>query len=111
MAAQQQSWHQKLITMWASPAGFLVFFGALVWGIQLNVGFVQLTSRVTGIEAQQRAQVDQMSAISENMLRITLTLDNMLKDIEHNTEQIDQHNAEAEKWKRKISVMEDRTGC
>ena len=44
---------------WATPAGVILILAAVTWGVQLNVGYAQLTA-LTAAAAERSARVERL---------------------------------------------------
>lgn len=99
----------RLIEQWSGPAGFLVLFGAIVWGIQLNMAVLGLTKGEMAIAKELSEMTKAAHLSSENMIKVSVLLESLTERVEQNSSAIAKHNEEAEAWKRKISVIEDRS--
>lgn len=95
------------INKWVTPATIVVVFGAIVWGVQLNIATLQnskahaangvaidkLAERVTADEFTQQKTALLLQQVSANLARLE--------------QAAAAHNAEAEKWKRQIIRNQD----
>jgi hypothetical protein len=96
------------VQRWITPFTVLTFFGAVIWGVQLNYITLQLTEAV----AVQKDQIDRLrrddAAVSVTLAQGIMVQQHIVKALERIEEQLDQHDDEAEEWKRKILLNEQK---
>ena len=106
--AQQESALLTIASKWATPAGLTIMFGAIVWGVQLNFAIINLTDKLGEIDAEadvsQRTQRD----IAATVLKATLMMDEMEKDVLAVVKHVNDHNKESAEWKQRILILEER---
>lgn len=95
---------------WLTPTGFLLLFGAVTWGIQLNVGIMKLTEAVAEGKAKDEQLVSELNSISHNNLKLAIIVEGLKEDVDENTERLEEHEKGSEEWKRKILKNELRYG-
>ena len=91
---------------WLAPAGFLVVVGAVVWGIQLNVAVMRLTSGMSRLESRGTETISELDANTKQIARIAIILDQVEKRMEKFEEKFDQHEKEAMKWHAQVIALE-----
>lgn len=69
--------HPRWWEAWTTPAAFLVLFGGIVWGVQLNFVVLQHTKEIATLQQNQNKIVELMSEQSERCLRTTLLIDSL----------------------------------
>ena len=98
----------ELLEKWASPAGILVLFGGIVWGVQLNVATMNLTKQMAVMDGKSEELSHEMAKISQNNVRTSMILATLTKDVEKAVNHVHDHEKESEDWKRRIMLNEER---
>ena len=98
----------ELLEKWISPAGILVLFGGVVWGVQLNVATMNLTKQMSGLSGKTDELSHEMSEIAQNNVRTSMILSALTKDIDRALEHTEEHERDSEDWKRRIMLNEQR---
>ncbi len=93
---------------WVSPTGFVIVIGGIIWAIQLNVGFVQLTSTQAKILERQELHILEDQEHARQLNRVVLLLDVLERRLADTEKDVKQHNRDAEGWKQKILLMEQK---
>jgi len=87
--------HPKWYDKFVSPAGVMILFGAIVWGIQLNFATLHNTQAIGELRATQAEGVRLLNETALKMERISA----MLGALERRHSE---HLTEAELWKERI---------
>ncbi|MGI9571134.1 MAG: hypothetical protein ACR2PH_15680 [Desulfobulbia bacterium] len=87
---------------WFTPAGLLVVFGAIIWGVQLNWGVLRLIEENTEAAAIREEILAKQVAVTINLERTTLLLSVLEQKVEVLDDKVEAHEIEAEKWKERI---------
>lgn len=94
------------LTRWLTPEVFLLLLGGIVWGVQLNIGFVKLTEAVSQLAAENQKQNALMAETTLVLKEITLMHAELRRDFEEEKERDEDHRSNAEQWKRRIALLE-----
>lgn len=105
---EQQSALLTIASKWATPSGLLILFGAVAWGVQLNVAIINLTDKVSELDVKTDATLTTQAEIAANVLRATVLMGEMEKDMMAVMRHVDEHNDESEAWKQRIIRLEER---
>jgi len=70
-------WYDKFF----SPAGVMILFGAIVWGIQLNFATLQNTESIGELRASQEDGIKLLYEATIKLERTAATLDSLEKRI------------------------------
>ena len=76
---------------WLGPTGIVTLIGALIWGIQLNVGYSLLKEQVGRIQAQTEVATEVNHRQNEQIARIAAILDSLEQRV---TRYEDRHNGD-----------------
>jgi len=95
---------------WLSPAGVLVVIGGIVWGIQLNIGYVMLAEKVAANTVSIKAISKSLEVTAINNATTSIILEAMREDIKHSSDHITKHDSESGVWKERIIKLEERNG-
>jgi hypothetical protein len=102
----------EFLKQWTAPTVLLslalLVFGGIVWGIQINFTLVKLVESDAAFESALDKQKEYQAADRVSMAKITLVLDRLVSEVKVNRKAIAEHNTEAEKWKRRILLNEQR---
>jgi len=98
----------EVLKGWLSPAGALLLLGGIVWGVQLNVATMNLSSQMSELNAKQGNISDRLLEVSDNSLRTTLLMKQLTERMAEMDADVDVHFDEAEDWKLKIIAIEER---
>ena len=99
---------QEFTSKWITPATLLIMFGAVVWGIQLNVAVVANAKAVGAVTASQKDLQAKQAEHDLAWARAVVIQEQLLERLATNEESLDNHLIEAEQWKRKILQNETR---
>lgn len=93
---------------WMSPAGLMVVFGGLVWGIQLNFAVLTQQADIAGLKEayDKQQQINHEHALQ--MTRIALLIDQVVEKVERLDRDSGKHEAESGLWKRMIENNKTR---
>lgn len=93
---------KNALSNWLSPAGVLVLFGGIVWGIQLNIAVVENAKAISkltkAVEVEEAINVAQ----NETLARTAVILDNITERLRAAEGHVVEHDRDAEQWKRRI---------
>lgn len=89
----------EFLGRWNTPAGWMILFGAIVWGIQLNYTVIQLVDTLAEERAARLEMTNTLTEIVVTQAKTTVLIDNMMKRVERIDQHVDDHDREAEKWK------------
>ena len=93
---------------WVNPTTVVILFGAVVWGIQLNVVVLDHTEKLAKNTTKNELQDSELRAHSEALIRLSTILDSLERRVEKNTVHSRSHETESEEWKRIIMQNESR---
>lgn len=97
------------IQKWVTPATVVIVFGAIVWGVQLNVLSLQHT-RAIAANHEKIIQLESREIKTEfDLQRTALLLEQTSANLAELKTAHDNHIQEAERWKRRILLNEERT--
>ena len=86
---------ERIVDKWLGPSGLLVLFGAVIWGVQLNLGYINLIEWKAITDKEHR----QVLIVLE---RLTASLEAVTKTARTAAEYGPKHEANAHLWKLKI---------
>lgn len=93
---------RRFMDKWITPTTIAILFGAIVWGVQLNV----LTMNLVESDAEQNEKIEKLAAsindMSFNTTRQSLIMDATVQKLTKIDAQLAEHIKTAEKWKRRI---------
>ena len=73
---------KMIIDKWSGPAGIMVIFCAIVWGVQLNVGMLRIVEEIGQLkEADIRHQIEQ-TQLSNDITRAAAILDSVANQLD-----------------------------
>lgn len=98
---------KMLIDKWSGPAGLMVIFGLIVWGVQLNVATITQTRLIERNQANIELLLDKVGQSELNAARTAIILDQIDARSRVNQQDIRAHNKEAETWKQQIIRNQD----
>ena len=75
----QGSTLNQIIQKWSGPTGVVVLFGAIIWGVQLNLATLSLVEEVTIMRQQHEELKDEVNGLSSQVLRMTAVLDSAIR--------------------------------
>jgi len=91
------------LTQFISPAGILLLFGGVVWGVQLNIAVMSLTGTVKQQEIRIKEISKQDQETIQMMIKTTAILDNLTRRFEKVENVLETH----EGWKHRIIRLEE----
>jgi ribosomal protein S15P/S13E len=97
-----------LLEKWASPAGVLIMFGGVVWGVQLNIATMNLTKELSAIDGRTNELSKELVEVSKNTIRTSVILNSISKEVDNAMNHVESHKEDAEDWKRRILINEQR---
>ena len=97
----------EFVKKWMTPATVLTAFGAVVWGVQLNI--ISVKNSETGAANAQAIRVltERVTSDEFELQRTALLLEQTSANLAALKRASEAHNAEAEKWKRQIIRNQD----
>ncbi len=78
------------LKQWASPTGFLVILGGIIWGIQLNLAVLQHTQDIGKLYRLQQENTKVLQELVITQAETAIILRQITKDV-------DKHNRHTEK--------------
>ena len=97
---------RRFMDKWVTPTTIAILFGAIVWGVQLNV----LTMNLVESDAEQNEKIeklaDAVNSMSFNSTRQSLIMDATVQKLTELDAKLADHMKAAEKWKRRIIANE-----
>ena len=98
---------KMLVDKWSGPAGLMVLFGAIVWGVQLNIGMLRLVEEMERNRLNIELLLERNAEIELNAARTALILDQIDNRLREDHLDLKNHLTEAEQWKREIIRNQD----
>lgn len=98
----------KFAEQWTTPTGIMIIFGCVVWGVQLNMAVMSLNERVTAASTRTGANESALVVVSQNNLKTALIIEHLQTEVAEVVEKSEEHSKEAEEWKRRITVLEQK---
>lgn len=95
------------VQKWVTPATVVIVFGAIVWGVQLNLLSLQHTRAIAANHTAIKAINDRLTADEFSLQKTALLLEQTAARLAEVKRAADEHNREAEKWKRQIIRNQD----
>ena len=99
---------QEFTSKWITPATLVIMFGAIVWGIQLNVAVMQNAKAIAALTTTLEGVKEKQAEHDLAWARAVVIQDQLLERLAINTETLNAHLGEAEDWKRRILMNEQR---
>lgn len=103
MQEEHMGFWDKVADKWVSPAGFLILFGAVTWGIQLNIAVLEQAKYSAQMQATVNGNSQAIKEDAQMMIRIGVLLDNLEKRVSENETHVHEHEKDSQKWKYKIN--------
>ena len=100
----------SIIEEWTKPAGLMVVFGLIVWGVQLNWGVIKALGDNEKQYQVQQELVEKQGAVSQNVQKSAVLLNLLLEDFHDLERRVIDHQAEAERWKERIRQNTEANG-
>ena len=94
------------LNKWITPVTLTAIFGAIIWGVQLNIATLNTTKQVASLLVEYQTLEREITALDRSVSRIAIILDNLENRIARTEEVVEEHNKEAEEWKRRILLNE-----
>ncbi len=72
---------KNFVDKWTTPAGFLLIFGAIVWGVQLNFIVLKLTESQTKVDLKTEVLEEHVHVLSVQSAETAVILTNTTRDL------------------------------
>lgn len=95
------------IQKWVTPATVVIVFGAIVWGVQLNIVSLQNARGIAANGEKLDAMAERLVGDEFDLQRTALLLEQASANLANLEKEQRDHEAEAEKWKRQIIRNQD----
>lgn len=103
---------QVFIRRWATPTVLIAvvtaIVGGIIWGNNLTQEALDAATERGVIQARQDNMISQLHDISITNARTAIILNRISEDLDLLEQAVDDHNEEAETWKRRILLNEQR---
>lgn len=104
---------RSLAQDWLGPAGITVIFtciaGGIIWGVQINAALVAIKESLGRLTKSEEHHETDIRSNSDNILTATLLLKQLEDAQKQLADDFQEHVREAEGWKAKIEVLDERT--
>jgi len=97
-----------LLDKWITPTTLIAIFGGIVWGIQLNFIVLEHTKEIASIQRESDILDTMSQTNADSIIRLTAIIDELERRIQSNSKHREQHEKEADDWKRTIIQNESR---
>ena len=98
----------EFIQKWITPLTLLTFFGAIVWGVQLNIITIQHTEAIASQQRQLHILEEDDNTTAISLAQGIIVQQQMVRALERIEKKVTRHAEEAEEWKRRIILNEQR---
>lgn len=95
------------IQKWVTPATVVIVFGAIVWGVQLNIVSLQHAKAIAANHTAIESLAEKVISDEFDLQRTALLLEQTSANLAELKRATEQHASEAEKWKRQIIRNQD----
>lgn len=75
----------ELLKAWTAPTVVItlitIVFGGIIWGVQLNIGFIQNREDITVLQEISRRQTDQLNEMVLINAKQSLLLEHLIEEV------------------------------
>jgi chromosome segregation ATPase len=93
---------------WITPSGVMLMIGGITWGVQLNIHAMLMVKRIGRHESRIDGHDAVLREITTELAKVSIILQQVERDVMRAADHIEEHNSEAESWKRRIVTVEER---
>lgn len=97
---------QTILITWAGPTGIAIVIGFIIWLIQHNIALMTLTRTVGKHDTAIDKMIEEHNDVVLMLRTMQQAQQGILEKAEAAEKHIEEHNAEAESWKRRIVATE-----
>lgn len=72
-----------LINKWSGPAGVMVLLGAIVWGVQLNIGMLKLVDEIGQLKEENIQQRLDQTTLANDVVRTAAILQSVANQLDN----------------------------
>lgn len=95
------------IQKWVTPATVVIVFGAIVWGVQLNILSLQHAQAIARNHEAVKSLDQRLTSAQFDAQKMALLLEQATQHLAAVQKSLDDHYREAEQWKRQIIRNQD----